>query len=809
MAIFSLALAVGANLVVFTIVKAIWLRPNVIRQSDRVVAILGDDSNSGSGDSFMFGPAGIDQILDRSTAFETVAGEVLTSGQEANFLAHIRINSVQRNLEALGVTWRYFDVLGVGLRGRSFVSTDDGTGAEPVAIVSDRLWRELGAREDVIGSVVPASPVPVRIVGVAAAGFEGARLGQRVDLWIPTSLDLRASALSAFDPATASPGLTAIGRLRGGVSAADAERLILANRPASDRMRSYRVVPLSQIFGSPTSRTIVMRPEQAAWLGVVSALLVLAGGCATLLALVLVHYERRRQELSVRLALGASRLQLIRQLTLEISALIASGTVAATLLCGAALRLLPAVSLPGGIDLRRLDLTVDWRVAGVGVIASALVAAVAAWLPVRRFSRADLARNLVTAHATDTAGSHRLRRVLLAGHVAATIVVLIAAGLFVRTIAYGLSEAPRFDASRTLFVDLQEGPAYRPRMRTLQEHDAWERQAGSKRLVLNEQLIAAIRQLPGVEAISAGPAPIGPDPARGLLFPQTETVGGREHHERFVWLTGDAHYLSTLGVRIVEGRGLTDADANHWDLMPVVINARFARQLFPDGSAVGQVVQMGSYKREVVGVAANSLIGSIAAPDADLVLQEASLADRGSSELLPLVIRSAAPELLIEPVRRTIAVQMPDAPRVDISTGRELLARDLARERVGAWFFSGIGLIAFALGVGSVFGLVAYLADSRRREFGVRLALGATARDLIGRATWAGVLPVAAGAGVGLIAAGFLSRFAASLIYGVSRLDALTYATTAGVMLAAATIAAAIASWRIRRIAPLDALRAE
>jgi putative ABC transport system permease protein len=200
--------------------------------------------------------------------------------------------------------------------------------------------------------------------------------------------------------------------------------------------------------------------------------------------------------------------------------------------------------------------------------------------------------------------------------------------------------------------------------------------------------------------------------------------------------------------------------------------------------------------------------GSFSLPHAFALLTPATLG-RSWSTQLGLVIRAERPETQIEPVRRVIASVFPDAPRVDIATGREIVARDLGRERVGAWFFSGFGLVALALGVGGVFGLVAYLAESRRREFGVRIALGATARDLIQQAVGVGLAPVAAGAMAGLIAAALLARFVASLLVGVSRLDPLTYGGVALLMTGCAAAAGFVAAWRVRRISPMDALRAE
>jgi putative ABC transport system permease protein len=210
----------------------------------------------------------------------------------------------------------------------------------------------------------------------------------------------------------------------------------------------------------------------------------------------------------------------------------------------------------------------------------------------------------------------------------------------------------------------------------------------------------------------------------------------------------------------------------------------------------------------VVGVMADLPFGSLDAPASAVFTTASPIDDLVGSEL-KFTIRSDRPEALRKPAERAIAGVFADAPLVDVATGREVIARDLGRQRLGAWLLSGFGLVAMTLGVGGVFGLVAYLAESRRREFGVRVALGATPRDLMRRAMGAALGPVAAGTGAGLLAAALLARFVASVLVGVSRFDPLSYAAAALLMLACAAAAGLVAAWGLRRITPGDALRAE
>jgi putative ABC transport system permease protein len=328
LATLTLTLAVGANLVVFSVVKAIWLRPDPVSHADRLVMVLGDDSNSGPSDSFFFADLGLESQLRSSGLFAGVAGQVATTGYESSFTPHVVLADVGHEVETTGVTFQYFSVLGVTIRGRDFTRDDDRYGAEAVGIISDRLWRNVfGARANVIGALMP-----------------GARLGEHTDLWIPANQVPRVAPVGESRIRENEVSLLALARLREGLSVSQADRL-LTEHVAAAALKSparLRVVSLRQIFGAPDSRTIIIREETVLRVVTASA------------ALVLVHYERRRHELSVRLALGATRARLAKQLAAELGWLTVPGVVGASLFASWSLRALPSLNLPGGVDLSRL-----------------------------------------------------------------------------------------------------------------------------------------------------------------------------------------------------------------------------------------------------------------------------------------------------------------------------------------------------------------------------------------------------------------------------------------------------------------------
>jgi putative ABC transport system permease protein len=793
----SLALAVGANLAVFTIVNALWLRPVPFPDPDRLVMIVGEGSGSSE---VWFGGL---ESPEGWTAFDAVAGQVVTSSQLSGLRPHIAFDQVGREVETLGVTSQYFRLLGQPIRGRDFTRNDNRVGAEPVAIISDRLWaRAFDRRLDTIGRAAAAKPFAVRIIGVAPPGFQGARRGEQADVWIPSNLVPRVAPAGVNLQEDEAP-VMAFARLHPGETLFEAKRRFVQD--AVDELdrsskQAMLVVPLADVFGAPDARTIVIGERRAGSVVAGLAGLVLLAGCATLMALVLVHYEQRRRELAVRIALGATRGRLATELSVELAWLAAGGTAGALLVAVWSLRILPALSLPGGVDLGRLDLSLDWRVLSAGLSITVLTLVAAALLPMARFTRASLAGELIAANSTTPASSQRLRQVLLGLHTAATIIVLIAAGLFVRAVIHGFGAGAGFDIDRTAYVQVQ---VVQPFFAGLESADARLAAIDERTRRLDDGL----RALPGVEEVAVGRSPIGQDQASYVLTPTLIETRGARRELRVGVLSGGWQLLPALGVRVLRGRALAAADANRRPY-PALLTESLARTLWPTEEALGQVLSLGPRRGSftVVGIVPDFVYGSLTLASSGVVV---TVRPTGFGLEAPFVIRSRHPDALLQPIRRLVEANLPDAPRVVISTGREIVARDLGRQRLGAWFFSGFGLVALVLGAGGVFGLVAYHAESRRREFGVRLALGATPRDLVWRAAAAGLAPVATGVAAGLVLASLVVRVFVALLPGLTALDPLIYAGVGILMIGSAAVAGLAAAWRLRRAAPGDALRAE
>jgi predicted permease len=797
LSVLTLALAVGANVVVFTIVNALWVRPRPVAEPERVVVI----SNLAA-----YG-APVDSITARrflevraSPALAAVAGQVTGEGLLGDFRPRIQLATSGRHVEVLAVTPDYFRVLGVPVRGRDFDDRDDDVGAPAAAIISERLWRSEFEGGQVIGQSIDTSYDPITIVGIAADDFRGARLGEQVDLWIPSGQATRFTPMSSVEGFVEGGAgfvpMIGLGRLAPGVTIDGATRTL-------NERGNFVLYPLSSVFGAPTLVTTPIREGRL--LGVVAATsgLVLIAGCATLAALVLMHLERRRRELGIRLALGSTRARLARRLAAELSIVAALGVTAALAAAHLALGTVHSLSLPAGLSMARLDLEFDWRVIAVSLAVSLMTLLVAGLLPLARFTRPAMAGALTSSSATPARSSLRLRRVLLATHTGATIVVLVGAALFVRTVSYGFGAGAGFDVDHTVFLRVQPSLAQFPGATANPDgEDADRRQAAY------DEFLIDLQTLPGVQLAAVGSSPI--DFNLDVSEGRTVSTSDGEQQVSFGFRSGSPDFLAVLGIPLLAGEfsgpsSPRDAQRN------AVATTSLAARLWPGRSPLGERIGLGRSSYTITGIVPDFAQGSIrSGTRAGLVAVSSPRPAAGGIGIFTFAVRTRGEATDATPViRELLDRHFPGAARADVHSGRELLARDMGRQRLGASFFSGFGLVSFALGLAGVFGLVAYLAEARRREFGVRAALGATPGRLTRMAAGTGLGPVAAGTAAGLVIAGILAGAAEGFLFGVGRLDRLSYACAAALMLTGAAAAGLLAAWRIRRISPMDALRTE
>jgi hypothetical protein len=371
--------------------------------------------------------------------------------------------------------------------------------------------------------------------------------------------------------------------------------------------------------------------------------------------------------------------------------------------------------------------------------------------------------------------------------------------LFVQAVLHGFGTATGFDLDHTLFVRVDVASGYASMdLKTTK----WPDLLAARR----RQIRHALESVPGVQAVVDGQPPLGPEPMASLDMPMVLEVDGQEKAMRIGRVnSSEAGWLSTLGVPLLAGRELTAADAAAKPL-PTIVTASLAGRLWPDANPIGQVLRSPSRAGAllIVGVASDFAFGSLLSPASGVLVTAWNLNPGMTGRW---IVRAEHPNAIAPALSAAIRTAVSDVATIQVSTGREVVGQDLGRERAGAWFFSGFGLVALILGLGSVLGLVGYLAESRYKEFGVRMALGASPWTLVQYGVKAAIVPVASGVTVGLLVAAWVSELFASRLVGLGALNIWDYAAIAGTMLGGATVAAIMAAWRLRRLSPVEALR--
>jgi putative ABC transport system permease protein len=776
-AVLTLAVAIGASTAVFSVVDAVLLRPLPFPEPDRLAFLTRE------GDVSI--PDGEDWRAS-SRAFEDVALflrrwnlDLTGSGDPERVFAAV-------------VEARYFRILPMApLVGRAIRPADDAPGAVPVAVLAEPFWkRRFGGDPRVVGHTVVLSGRPTLVVGVMPAQYDF--LGDEVDLWAPVATTvpwaLAERGTNNFD---------ALGRLRAKVTLdeARAEMVAITTRLAGQYPRTNR----GKIIEPRSMSAFVAGPVRPALLTLLGAVLVVTlAASASVAALLLARHARRGGELGVRLSLGASPFRLVGHVLAESVVLSGSAAALGTALAAwgrdVLLALAPA-SLPRA-SRAALDLRVLLFAAALAAAAAVLAAVLPAALAARTAPSALLggsARGIAAGR-----GAARALQAVIVAEVALAAVLLVGATLLVRS-----------------FVRLQSVPlGFEPHGVLTAEVVLPESRYGSRapqtRAV--RTILDHLASTPGVVAAAWVTTP--PLEARGGIG-GAMLVEGREAADspptaRVRFVAGD--YFGAAGIPIVRGHGLGPED----DTGPpvAVVNERFAGRYLADG-AVGRRIAFrdfggddGPYWMTVVGVVSDIRARTLAAPDEECVFAPFRQRRIEWNRWGTVVARGKGdPAALVPSVRDAVRAADPDVPLQDVATLGERVARAAAPQRFNARLVAAFGLVALGLAVQGLYGLVAFAAEARRREIGLRLSLGATAADVVRLVGARGLRPVAVGLAIGLPAGHALARAAASVLYGVSAWDPVTYAVAAATLGLAAAAAALVPARRASRLDPAAILR--
>jgi putative ABC transport system permease protein len=784
--VLTLSLGIGANTGIFSMINALLLRdlPQVTRPNE--LALIGRTADNGGFDTFSY-PDYVD-LRNQSRAFHGIAAFYTAPVHETG------TGATERARGAL-VSQNYFAVLGTSpAHGRFFAPDEDQPGHPvPVVVLSAGLWqRAFGGRSDIIGKSIRLDNHPFDVIGIAPAGFQGINRGDQLDLFLPLAIQpIAMPEFGSFITNRESVWLRLFGRLGPGASLARAKTELsgfaVQLAASSPDRKGWGVTAAPTVgFDPSTQANIVsfLRLLQGA------VILVLAIACANVANLLLVRSAARRKELAIRASLGAGRGRILKQLLTESAVLAGLGGIGGLLLAywgSDLLKTLPALQLAGGVDL-----SPDGRVL-VFTLAIALAAGVLfGLLPAFYTARSDLSGELRQSAEIGRPRGTRLRGALVVTQVAVSLVLLVAAGLFVRTLRNAYAVDPGF-ATDVLVAQLDLG---------LQGYD----EPRGRRFY--EQLLRDLEVLPGVRSASlALNRPFGGGfdtriDAQGALI-DAEHRGYRTDRNSV-----SPSYFETMGITILRGRGFTARDVA--TSPPVaVINEAVAEQLWPGQEAVGKrfVRTWGGPPLEVIGVARDAKYRNLFEQRRLTFYQP--LTQDYQAALVVHLRPTGDPMALAGPLQHAVRALDPDLPVYRIQPLAERLAGSLGQQRTAATLIGGFGALALLLAAIGLYGAIAYSATQRTREFGIRIALGAQTPDVLRQVLREGMMLGVLGLALGLVGAVAITRVLRSQLFGVTPTDPLSFTVVSLLLLVVVLVASLVPAKRATRVDPMVALRSE
>lgn len=790
-----LGLGIGVNTTIFSVVERFLLRPLAVRDADRLVvlAISHPSNETPHGLSYL-------DLLDvqkENHAFSSIAGYAISfAGLSGNGLS-------PRRIFVSYVTGNYFEMLGITpALGRLIVPSEGVVpGSNPVIVLGYRCWlREFGGNPSVVGRLVRLNGHPFTVIGVTPRDFEGTYAMIDMDGYIPINMIGVESGTNEVLSERNDHRLSVLGLLKQDVSIkqANAELETIAielgkEYPVTDRDLKTYVFP--ETLARPSPANALSNPPIA---GVFLALvvLVLLVACMDVANMLVVRFSARQKEFAMRLALGASRWRVLRQLSVEGSLLALLGGAVGLILGEVGCLFLNLIPLPFEVPVV-LDLSLDWRVFGYTAATTLLSGVAVGLFPALRSSRASLSEWLNqsrTGISTSRRG-HRIRNSVVAAQVTASVVLVVTAALFTGSLQH--LEKVKLGFQPDHVINLVMDP----------------HQIGFDRTRVNgfyRQLNDRISTLPGVQfAALSSSLPMSDFNAGASVTYQGQTPNQAVLNVGYNAVS--TNYFKTMGIQILQGRAFTDADSG--SSQPVaIVNKAFAARVWPHENAIGKQFSyrgFGQPYEVVVGLTATGKYGALSETPQPFFYVPLS---QDYSSLRILQLRTIVPpEQLAKPAETLIHSIAPDMPVFDVST----MEKSLGGENgffpfdVGVAATSTLGFVGLILAVLGVYGVVSFTASQREHEIGIRMALGAQRRDILNLVVKEGMKVVLFGICIGIIAMLAFSRVIAGLLYDVQASDPVFYASVALLISIVASIACYFPAARSTRIDPANALKFE
>jgi predicted permease len=786
-AVLTLALGIGANTAIFSVVNGVLLKPLPYASPDRLVRVF--ESSTGQ-PRFPMSPGNFLDYRDQNSTFEAFA--LFTRND-----LELSLDERPERLSAIRVSAGFFETLGIQpMLGREFRREDEVPDNNRVAILSQAVWqRRFGGDPDIVGRGITLSGNPFTVIGVLPAGvqhvggdYRSLPHGDSVDVWWPMSLSSKSPRFAHF--------VNTVGRMKPGVplEQAEADFNAIADRLAREHPNTndgwrIRIHSLHEEIVGKTRPTLLVL--------LAAVVFVLLISCVNVANLMLARATVREREIAVRAALGAGRGRLLRQLLTESMLIAVAGGVAGLLLAKLAISALIAL---GPSQLPRLQMVgIDGRILAFTIIVSLLTGLLFGLAPALQSLKINLNGLLKEGGRSGTGGARarRMRNTLVIAEVASALILLIGAGLLMRS-----------------FVKLQQAdPGFKPEgVLTMSTSLPFARYSDPEKTVtFYQRLIDQISELSGVQSVGAGSdLPwTGYDENAGFniegkTFPENQEPSGRYH-----FVTPD--YFRTIGVPLLAGRWFDSHDVRQARRV-ILINQSLARRYWPDEDAVGKRITFNDQPKDDDWMTVAGVVGDVKDYPSSLEAEPAFYwpeAQQPNRDMFLVIRTTGNPLALTDAVRREVRTLDKDLAVSEIKALDTIAEGGLARQRftlLMVGLFAGIALTLAAIGI---YGVMSYLVAQRTHEMGIRLALGARQRSVMTLMLGQGMVLAGSGVAIGLAGAFALTRLMASLLYGVSTTDPLTFLLIAMLLAGVALLACYIPARRASTVDPMVALRYE
>ncbi len=791
--VFTLALAIGATTAIFSVVYGVLLRPLPYSGAERIMAV--SEVNSDGRPSRLADP-NFDDFRDQNHSFQSIAKYAFDTVSVSGASQPIRTT-------VAAVTPEFFTVFGVEpMVGRDFVASDDQRGAAPVALVSYGYWKQyLGSAQDFSQSHLKINNAVYSVIGVLPAGF---RFPNDVDVWI-------AADTGGENTSRTSHNYFGVGRLKGGVSVDQAREDIRAiarrisqtsNEKTDYLLRDGAVVPLQDsITGAVRSPLLIL-------LGAVGFLLLVA--CANVANLLLAQASARERELSIRIALGAARGRLIRQLLTEAFVLSLIGGVLGVLAARWGVDGLVALAPE---QLPRLDsISISLPVLLFAFLLSTAVAAGLGVFTAARATRGDLQNGLVEGGRgqAGSQGSQRVGRAIVAAQIAITLVLVIGAGLLERSLLKVLEVNPGFRVDKIVAMEVSFPSADDPKAKSAQG-------------IFFSNLIDRLKRIPGVRtvgAVSALPMTGGLPDGMFLLMTQNEVPKTMEGFEAFFnqkerignadFCVATDGYFQTLGIPLLRGRMFDERDGANAPQV-AVISQSLAHDRWPHQDPLGRTIEFGNMDGDlrlltIVGVVGDTREYGADEPPRPTVY--VNLFQRPRAVMTMTMLSDADTRSVSSAARRSLQDLDPEIP-TSFRTFQQVYSASLGSRKFNLILIGFFAVSALLLATAGVFGVMAFSVSQRTREFGVRVALGATSGDVLRMVLAQAMRTILIGVVAGIMGSLVLTRTVSALLFGVTATDPVTFAGVTLLLVTVALLACYIPARRATKVDPVVALRCE